>query len=222
MTETGNGESSSFVSTWKAAWSNVAFRVQLIVTIPVLLAALLLFAHFLEWVEVRPGVVLFDPIVTSVAAHDFTWPIFLLIYAGLVTGIVTLGAHPVQLVMAMQSYTLMVCFRFAAMYLTPLDPPPGIIPLADPIVQFFGTGGVLMKDLFFSGHTSTLLLLSLTATGRWLKTFFALCTVAVGVMIVWQHAHYTVDIFVALFISYTSYRFVKLFQGRIIQHGDHR
>jgi hypothetical protein len=121
-----------------------------------------------------------------------------------------------QLVIAIQSYTLMVCFRFAAMYLTPFDAPAGIIPLADPIVQFFGTGGVLRKDLFFSGHTSTLLLLCLTATGRWLKAFFAFCMVAVGVMIVWQHAHYAVDVLVAPFIAYTSYRLVKLFQGYII------
>jgi hypothetical protein len=189
----------------------------MLVSVPLLVIVLFLFSWFLEWVELRRGVILQDPILAAVAPLEFTWPIFLLIYAGLVIGIVTLSAFPMQLVIAVQSYVLTVCFRFAAMYLTPLDPPTGLVPLGDPIVQFFGTGEVLMKDLFFSGHTSTLLLLSLTATGRWLKTFFAFCTFAVGVMIVWQHAHYTVDVFVAPFISYTSYRLVKLFQGHIIQ-----
>jgi hypothetical protein len=222
MPDTSREEPEHYLGAWKAAWGNAAFRVQVIVTIPVLLAALVLFSHFLEWVETRPGDVLRDPIIASITAYDFTWPIFLFIYAGLVIGIVTLSAHPVQLVMAMQSYILMVCFRFAAMSLTPLDAPAGTIPLGDPIVQFFGTGEVLMKDLFFSGHTSTLLLLSLTATGRWLKAFFAFCTVAVGVMIVWQHAHYAIDVLVAPFISYTSYRLVRLFQGHIVQLGDNR
>jgi hypothetical protein len=217
MPDTSREEPEHYLGAWKAAWGNAAFRFQVFVSVPLLVVVLSLFSWFLEWVEVRPGVILQDPILAVVAPLDFSWPIFLLIYAGLVIGMVTLSAFPMQLVIAVQSYILMVCFRFAAMYLTPLDAPTGVIPLVDPIVQFFGTGGVLMKDLFFSGHTSTLLLLCLTATGRRLKAFFAFCTFAVGVMIVWQHAHYAVDVLVAPFISYTSYRLVKLFQEHIIQ-----
>ncbi|MEK9136072.1 MAG: phosphatase PAP2-related protein [Bacteroidota bacterium] len=200
---------------WKAAWTHAAFRVQVLVTIPALLVVLTLFSHFLEWVEVRSGVVLSDPIVVMVDAHDFTWSIFIFIYAGVVIGLVTLSAHPVQLIVTVQSYIVMVSIRVVAMYVTPLDPPTGIIPLADPFVQFFGTGAVPTKDLFFSGHTATLFLLSLTANGRWLKALFAFCAVAVAILIVWQHVHYVVDVLVAPFVAYTSYRLVVLFQDRV-------
>src|SRR5207249_7495442 len=125
---------------WKAAWRNAAFRVQAMVTVLLLVITLSLFSRFLEWVELRGGATLQDPIVATVAAHDFTWPIFIFIYGGLILGSVTLSAHPALLVIAFQSYILMVCIRFAAMYLTPLDLPPGIIPLADPFVQFFKSG----------------------------------------------------------------------------------
>jgi hypothetical protein len=222
MPETGKRESSSLVRVWKAAWTSAAFRIHVLITGLLLVVVLSLFSRFLEWVEVRPGVILQDPILAAVAPLDFTWPIFLLIYAGIVFGIVTLSEHPPQLIMAMQSYTLMVCCRFAVMYVVPLDPPAGSIPLADPFVQAFGSGRVLTRDLFFSGHTSTLLLLSFTAMDRRLKAFFALCAIVVGVLIVWQHVHYTVDVLVAPFVAYASYRIVKLFHGRIIQSGGNR
>ena len=47
------------------------------------------------------------------------------------------------------------------MYSLPFNPPPEMIPLNDPFVQFFGSGKLLTKDFFFSGHTATLFLLFL-------------------------------------------------------------
>jgi hypothetical protein len=210
------GNAAGLFVEWKAACQSAAFRVQVLTTLPVLVGVLTLFSHFLEWVELRPGVVLHDPIVAAVEAHDFTWPIFIFIYGSLIVGLATLIAHPRRLMLALQSYILMVCIRVAAMYMTPLDPPPGIIPLADPFVQFFGSGAAPTKDLFFSGHISTLLLLSLTATKRWLKWCFALSAASVGILIVWQHVHYTIDVLVGLFVAYACYRFVHSLQQNIV------
>lgn len=204
--------SSSVADAWKAAWSSAAFRVQVAVTIPVLIAILSLFSLFLEWVELRSGSILHDPIIASTTPHQFTWPIFVLIYAGLIVGLVTLSKRPRQLIAAFQAYALMVCIRFVAMYLTPFDPPAGIIPLADPFVQFFGSGSVPTKDLFFSGHTATLLLLAFTAERGRMQFFFAACAVVVGVLIVWQHVHYAIDVVMAPFVAYTSYRIAVLGQ----------
>ena len=208
------GDADGLFVEWKAALQGAAFRVQVLTTIPLLVAVLILFSHFLEWVELRPGAVLRDPIVMAVEAHDFTWFIFIFIYGGLIVGLGTLIAHPRRLIMTLQSYILMVCIRFAAMYVTPLDPPPSIIPLADPSVQFFGSGTAPTKDLFFSGHTSTLFLLALSASKRWLRWCFALSAGSVGVLIVWQHVHYAIDVLVAPFVAYASYRFVNFLQQR--------
>lgn len=218
---TGTPDSRDVLSTWKAAWQHAAFRVQIVVTVPVLILLLALFSRFLEWVEQRPGAILQDPVVASLPAYDFTWPIFIIIYAGLVVGLVTLSSHPANLLTALQSYSLMVCVRLVMMFTAPLDPPGGIIPLADPFVQFFGSGQVPTRDLFFSGHTSTLLLLSFTATRYTLKAFFVMCALVVGILIVWQHVHYAMDVLVAPFIAYTCYRIVILFHSRFLTMGDY-
>jgi hypothetical protein len=199
------------VSAWQSAWSNAAFRHQISGTLPVLVLIVFLFSRFLEWVEARPGLVLADPVTAFLAPVDFTWPIFIIIYCGLIIGLVSLSAYPYKLLLALQAYILVVIIRFAMMYVTPLDPPTGIVPLADPFVQFFGSGAVPTRDLFFSGHTSTLLLLSFTVVNRLLKFLFAVAAITVGLLLIWQHVHYTVDVLVAGFVAYGVYRFASAF-----------
>jgi hypothetical protein len=204
---------------WKAAWHHAAFRFQFLLTVPLLVGALLAFSRFLEWVEVRPGLVLADPVVAAILPRDFTWPIFLCIYLGLVYGLVSLSSAPYRLVIALQTYFFMVIVRFAAMSVLPLEPPAGIIPLADPFVQMFGSGFVLTKDLFFSGHTATLVLLALAVPHRRRKFLFAVLAILVAVMIVWQHVHYTVDVLMAPFVAYACYRVASGIHGITIQKG---
>ena len=66
----------------------------------------------------------------------------------------------------------MVVVRMCAMYMLPLDPPVNMIILNDPLVEFFGTGQTLTKDLFFSGHTATLFILFLVSEKKIYKTIF--------------------------------------------------
>ncbi len=78
--------------------------------------ALATLANFLNWVETRPGVVLDDPILALFLPVDLTWLTFGLIYLGLLCGIVFLTRHPRAMLIAFQSYVLMVAVRIAAMY----------------------------------------------------------------------------------------------------------
>jgi membrane-associated phospholipid phosphatase len=169
---------------------------------------------FLDVVEGRPGVVLRDPLLALVSPVNLTWLTFALIYAGLIAGVIFLLRHPRALLTTIESYVLLVLVRMVMMIFVPLDPPPGLIPLADPLVQFVGSGGVPTRDLFFSGHASTLFLLSLTARGRLLKALFLCCAAAVAVAVLWQHVHYTIDVIVAPFAAYACYRLILLRDGR--------
>jgi membrane-associated phospholipid phosphatase len=72
-------------------------------------------------------------------------------------------------------------------------------------VEVLGPGQVLTKDLFFSGHTSTMFLLALMAPGRATRIFFLACTVVVGSCVLWQHVHYTVDVLVAPLFAFAAY-----------------
>jgi membrane-associated phospholipid phosphatase len=105
------------------------------------------------------------------------------------------------------------------MFLLPLEPPALLIPLRDPFVQYLGTGTLLTKDLFFSGHTSTLFLLFLTARGARLKAIFVVCTVGVAISVLLQHVHYSVDVFVAPFFAYAAYRVALAIDRKSLAFG---
>ncbi len=191
-----------------------SFRRHLFGTLLVLLLTLAGLSRFLEFVESRPGITVGDPVLLHIPPIDFTWLTFGLIYLGLIVGFVTLGRTPRILLIALQSYILMVIARVAMMYSLPLEAPAGLIPLNDPFVQFFGSGQTPTKDLFFSGHTSTLFLLCLTAQSRTLKALFLICTISVGIAVILQHVHYTVDVLVAPFVSYGALRIVQRLHRR--------
>lgn len=203
-------KSTPVAGAWREAWGEPGFRIRLALTLPALVGVLGLLTRFLEFVEARPGVTLPDPVLAVLAPRDLTWLTFGLIYTGLVIGVVRLSTHPRGLVLALQAYVVMVLLRIAAMYVTPLDPPPGMIPLNDPLVRLFGPGKLLTKDLFFSGHTSTLFLLGLAVAGWRSRAFFLSSAAAVAACVLEQHVHYTIDVLAAPFFAYASWRVAVL------------
>jgi hypothetical protein len=198
---------------WAEAWRDPRFRLRLVLTVPALVAVLALLARFLTFVEARPGAVLPDPVLALLGPRDLTWLTFSLIYLGIAFGIARLARDPRALVLALQAYVVMVLFRIAAKWVTPLEAPPGMMPLHDPLVRLFGPGKLLTKDLFFSGHTSTLFLLFLAVPGGRSKALFLFCTIAVGFSVLAQHVHYTVDVLAAPFFAYASVRLARRSAG---------
>jgi hypothetical protein len=199
---------------WPEAWKRPLFRVRFFISVPFFVVMLTLLAKFLLWVERRPGVVVPDPVLASFPPTDLTWLIFCLVYGGIVAGLIAYSVDPDRLLLAIQAYALCVVFRIIAMYLLPLEPPVATIPLKDPFVEAFGSGQLLMKDLFFSGHTSVLFILYLTAAHGWLKQMFLCFTIAVAIAIIVHHTHYSVDVFIAPFVAYSAYRMALLINGR--------
>ncbi len=194
---------------WSEEWKDRSFRLELLLTPVALVAVLAVLARFLSWVERRPGVILPDPILSAIAPRDLTWITFALVYASILTTVVLLVPRPRRLLLGMQAYVLMMLLRMAVMSVTPLAAPPGMLALEDPFVQILGTGQVLTKDLFFSGHTSTTFLLALFASGRASRAFLLACTVAVAACVLWQHVHYTVDVLAAPPFAYAAYALVS-------------
>jgi hypothetical protein len=192
---------------WRLAWADRGFRGRLAATVPALLGTIAVLAAFVKRVEARPGVVLPDPVLAVLPARDATWLAFALIYAAILAALWRLARRPRRLVQALQAYAIMGWARMAVMWVTPLDPPPGMIRLEDPLVQ--GLGGAseaLTRDLFFSGHTSTLFLIFLAVPGGRSRPFFLACTAAVAVAVLVQHVHYTVDVLAAPFFAYGAWR----------------
>jgi len=193
--------------TWREAWGDRGFRLRAIATVPALAGTLAALATFVKWVERRPGAILPDPLLAVLRPRDLTWLTFGLIYAGLLGAVALLAGRPRRLVPAVQAYVLLALVRIAVMWATPLDPPPGMIRLDDPFVQRMGGASEpLTRDLFFSGHTSTLFLLALAVPGRRARAVFLACTAAVGTCVLVQHVHYTVDVLAAPFFAFGAWR----------------
>jgi hypothetical protein len=148
---------------------------------------------------------------------NLTWFTFGIIYGSLIIAVINFVTRPALLLFALQAYSVMILFRMIVMYVTPFDAPVNLISLNDPFVQLFGSGEVLTKDLFFSGHTATLFLLFLITDKKYLKNIFLICTISLGISVLLQHVHYTVDVIAAPFFAYASYRIVLAVSGRIIK-----
>ncbi len=191
---------------WADAWRTRRFRVACVGTALSLAATMSLLSVVLTRTERRTSVVaLDDPLLALLKPRDLTWLTFGIIYVGLAIGLAHLASSPYALVRGVRAYLILMLLRALTMTLTPLAPPAGMIVLADPFAAHVVATPVLTKDLFFSGHTSTMFLIFL-AMRRWeLKVFFAAATLVVGVSVLVQHVHYTIDVVAAPVFAWASW-----------------
>jgi len=194
---------------WKTFFQNKKNRIEFITTVIILTVLMLSFSQFLQYIEQREGATLTDPILNAFNPINLTWLTFSLIYLSLTLFLFSIRKDPYKITIALQTYGLMVIFRTISMYIVPLEAPATLILLDDPFVQLFGEGDILTKDLFFSGHTGTLFILFLLAENKTLKPVFLISTITVGISVLLQHVHYSIDVFVAPFIAYCSFIIIK-------------
>ncbi|MFP4370349.1 MAG: phosphatase PAP2-related protein [Candidatus Kapaibacterium sp.] len=192
------------------------FSAELIITVAALIIELAVYSAFLKYIESRPGTVIDDPVLALFAPVDLSAPVFILLYLSVFGAIVYFSFDMKKLIQAVQSYILLVIFRMMAMYTLPLDPPEQLIPLIDPLVELMGPGTTLTRDLFFSGHTSTVFIIAFNIDKTWVKAVFFAIGVIVAVMVVLQHVHYTVDVLAAPFFAYGAYRLSVLLRRKFL------
>lgn len=205
------------IDEWKAFAGDRKNIVRLLITLAVLVFILNRFAEFVLYVESRQGAVLNDPVLALFNPIDVTYFTFGILYISLFTGLITLSRHPKSLILAMQAYSLLTLFRMAAMYAMPLDPPATMLPLADPLVELFGTGKLLTRDLFFSGHTSIMFILFLTSKDKILRIILLIGTISIGLLVLVQHVHYTIDVMAAPFFAWGAYSIIRKLNGNTIE-----
>jgi len=207
--------SSGIKASWNNFLRNSSNKKLTVSTILVLLVTLFLLSNFLTYNETRTGTEIHDPVLALFNPVNLTWLIFALIYFGLLIGIFHFVQNPPVLIRALLTYSFLALIRICMMYSIPLDPPAEMISLTDPFVELFGTGSTLDRDLFFSGHTSTMFMLFLLAYKRLYKKLFLAGVVLVGASVILQHAHYTIDVLVAPFVAYAGYRIA----GKIVDRA---
>jgi hypothetical protein len=192
---------------WREAWAQLAFRWRLVLVLGLLLTLAAMLPRFFAWVQARPGWVLYDPVLTWLPAHDVSVAAFAVIYLGIGLGVLTLAPRPLRLLRTLWAYMLLHMLRCLMLVLLPLEPPAGLLVLHDPLVDrfFYAAPAPITKDLFFSGHTATLLLLALALPPGWQQRVLALGTVLIGSLVLIQHAHYTYDVLAAFPLTLLAY-----------------
>jgi hypothetical protein len=165
---------------------------------------------FFNYLQRRPGgVVLADPLLDMIPPMDLSIPIFIVIYGTLFYIFLMALRNPTVFSTYLASYSVMMAIRIVMLWLTPFDPPKGLVPLIDPISFKLYGGQVITRDLFFSGHTATSFLIFWTLTGRKERLTMLVLTVWLAVMLLIQHIHYSIDVVAAFPVSYTSYKIGK-------------
>ncbi|HWB93277.1 MAG TPA: phosphatase PAP2-related protein [Puia sp.] len=191
---------------WLGAWQVPGFRRRAIAGLIIIVAILSSFPVFFQHIELRHGVRLNDPILDLLAPHNVSLPLFIVIWAISGYSIYRAAQTPQMFLNFLWAFILLSVFRTLTIALIPLDPPAGLIPLVDPLSNFFYGEKFVTKDLFFSGHTSTVFLLYLTIPGRSDKKLALLATFIVATLLLVQHVHYTLDVLGGFLFGWLSYQ----------------
>ena len=199
----------SILQRWRLALQVKSFRNKIIISGLLIGVCAFIAPILFQFIQEREGPTLNDYLLHWLPVYDLSVWIFTLIYILIVLSVISLLQNPDLFLKALQAYIILTIFRFITMLLVPLNPPLNILELHDPLVQQFFYHQSITKDLFFSGHTSILVLLALSVSNNRLKFVLFSGALIVAVMLLLQHAHYTVDIVLAPVFSWIAFVLAK-------------
>ena len=203
--------SSSF---WKMAISNIRYVKLISVIIPLGIMAIIVVSYFFQYVQLRQGYAIYDPVLDAFGPYNLNIWIQYLTFFSVTVGISSCFAYPCSLARMFYAIIVIAIIRIIALYLVPLEPPLTIIPLRDEFLEsFIYQNQVITKDLFFSGHTSNVVLLALLTPFKQIRKILFYIAPVLGVLLILQHVHYSYDVIAAPFFAYLAFRISdKLFR----------
>ena len=194
---------------WQFAWQQKYFKQQIIIGFIVLLIVLAFFPFFFNYIEKREGTLLNDFVLDFIPSYNLSIAIFTTIWSMGLLLVIRCVQQPKILLLFLWGFILLSISRFISISLLPLQPPNGLIELKDPLSNSFYGTKFITKDLFYSGHTATQYLMFLCLQKKWDKIVTLASTLAIGIMVLIQHVHYTVDVVFALPITYMVFILTK-------------
>ena len=192
---------------WSEAWQNKSFRNKTFVALVLVAIILLMLPSFFAFIEQREGMVLQDFVLERLPAMDVSIPTFIIIWSVVLLVFYRIYQNPSIFLVVAYGFILMCLARVLTISLLPLNPPPGLITLKDPIanIAYGGKGIFITKDLFYSGHTGNMFLFFLCLQAKWDKIIALAASFMVGILVIVQHIHYSVDVIAAFIFTYFIY-----------------
>ncbi|MGZ4035889.1 MAG: phosphatase PAP2-related protein [Bacteroidia bacterium] len=193
------------ITNWQLYFSRPNKKIIFFSSVFVSVLTLIAFMHFLTFNENRAGHTFNDPVLNLFHPVPLSMFIFFVMYVFSIYGMFVAFRDPSLFVRLVQAYTLMTLARMLCIYLVPLEAPAAIIPLKDSLLEnSVYAGRENLKDLFFSGHTATLFVFCFVFRKKALKWVFGIAGGIVGVLVVLQHVHYSIDVIAAPLFAYLS------------------
>lgn len=191
---------------WKSAVQELLFIKRIATGVIAIVSVLAIFPHFFQHIEKRNGVVVHDVLLQHMPTVNVSIPIFIILWGMFALFIVRVVQKPALLLTFTYCYLILCLLRIITISLVPLNPPIGLIPLADPISNICYGNKFITKDLFFSGHTATMFLLYLCLDKKRDQQIALTATIAIGMLVLVQHVHYSFDVAAAPFFTWWCYK----------------
>lgn len=201
--------SPSLKDNWTVFWSSRNKRYQMIIGTLIISAIIFSLQFFFAYIQKREGVVLNDWLLARIPPHNVSLLIFALIWGMALLILIRAINNPYIYITYCWTLIFVYSVRFVTLSLVALDPPPGMVPLVDPLSSVFYGNVSITKDLFFSGHTTTMFLIFLCLEKRTDKTIALIAAFAVAYLLLVQHIHYTIDVLAAPIVVYPCYRLTR-------------
>ena len=192
---------------WSEAWQLRSFRNKTFVALALVAIILLTLPTFFAFIEKREGMVLQDFVLDAIPAMDVSVTTFVIIWSMVLLVFYRIYQNPRLFLEIAYGFILMCLCRVLTISILPLNPPPGLITLKDPIanIVYGGKGIFITKDLFYSGHTGNMFLFFLCLQAKWDKIIALAASFMVGILVLIQHIHYSIDVISAFIFTYFLY-----------------
>jgi hypothetical protein len=191
---------------WLAAWKLPAFRRKFWPGMFIFIGILIALPFFFDAIEARNGRSLTDPLLEVIPPHNVSIAVFFLIWSSCILLVFRIWRDPMILLVTLWAYNGVTLLRMASIGLFSLNPPAGLIPLADPITNLFYGAHYITHDLFFSGHTTTVFLIFLCLKKKSDRIYTLSASILLGILLLVQHVHYTIDVLAAPVFTYIVFR----------------
>lgn len=185
-------------SSWKMAFSDKRFINTFFIGLGLLVGLLSLLPFFYPHIEGRDGYRLNDWLLNRLTPRDVSIPVFMIVWGAGILGVYRALHNPLILLRFFYAYIFFIITRSTCLVFVPLDPPAGIVELKDPLTNIFYGGAFMMKDLFYSGHTTAVVIIAILLPKRSDKMVLVAAAIVLGGLLLVQHVHYTIDVLAAL------------------------
>ena len=195
-------EQRTSVGVWKINWQSSDYRKKLITGLILISFILFSLPFFFQAIEQRNGISFNDYLLSWLPAYDLSIYIFTVIWSMTLLTFSRFKQDPNIFLTFLWGFILINLSRFVSIGLIPLNAPADLIPIHDTISNHFYGPKFITKDLFFSGHTAAMFLMFLCLKKRTDKILALLATIIIGIAVLLQHVHYTMDVVMAPVITY--------------------